>query len=39
VRTAPSTGSPRQYCARFVREGVDLEIRETSGSVENIALL
>jgi TRAP transporter TAXI family solute receptor len=28
-----------QYRARFAREGIDLEIRETSGSVENIALL
>ena len=28
-----------QYRARLAREGIDLQIRETSGSVENIALL
>jgi len=28
-----------QYRARLAREGIDLDIRETSGSVENIALL
>jgi TRAP transporter TAXI family solute receptor len=29
----------QQYRARFAREGIELEVRETSGSVENIALL
>ena len=28
-----------QYRAQIAREGIDLEIRETSGSVENVALL
>ena len=43
VATGRSDGAyyqfAEQYRARFAREGIDLEIRETSGSVENIALL
>jgi TRAP transporter TAXI family solute receptor len=43
VATGRSDGAyyqfAQQYRARLAREGIDLEIRETSGSVENIALL
>ena len=43
VATGRSDGAyyrfAEQYRAQFARAGIDLEVRETSGSVENIALL